>query len=252
MACSVRLMISWPSAKYPKHARDVIHDAVVYGTGVVKGPVPMFGTTKRWTQQDGAYVLSMERKPLPEAARVDLWNFFPDMSATHIREAEFVFERHYSTKQQASALQDMPDDTDALREAAGRAAECADEQLQEACAPSMARPGPRTADTRCGNTTAPLMRQTFLRAAVRWMMTRSDLHGHRVVSPTAAWCSKAALNPWTPTSIRTASTHGRWTSPAFSDSACPMRYATRRRAPTVRFAPAGQHGPVREAAGGGG
>ena len=106
--------------KYPKHARDVIHDAVVYGTGVVKGPVPMFRTTKRWTQQDGAHVLSMERKPLPEAARVDLWNFFPDMSATHIREAEFVFERHYLTKQQASALQDMPDvDTDALRELLG-------------------------------------------------------------------------------------------------------------------------------------
>lgn len=103
---------------YPKHARDVIHDTVVYGTGVIKGPVPMFRTTKRWSKAgDGAYMLSLERKPLPEAARVDLWNFFPDMSATHIREAEFVFERHYLTRQQASALQDMPDvDTDALRE----------------------------------------------------------------------------------------------------------------------------------------
>lgn len=106
---------------YPKHARDVIHETVVYGTGVIKGPVPMFRTTKRWSKAgDGAYVLSLERKPLPEAARVDLWNFFPDMSATHIREAEFVFERHYLTRQQASALQDMPDvDTDALRELLG-------------------------------------------------------------------------------------------------------------------------------------
>lgn len=102
---------------YAKHARDVIHDAVVYGTGVIKGPVPMFRTTKRWREQDGAHVLTLERKPLPEAARVDPWNFFPDMSATHIREAEFVFERHYLTKQQASSLQDMPDvDPDALRD----------------------------------------------------------------------------------------------------------------------------------------
>ncbi|MDP4076236.1 hypothetical protein [Acidovorax sp. A1169] len=106
---------------YPRHARDVIHDAVLYGTGVLKGPVPLFRTTKRWTQQgDGAYVMSLTRKPLPQASRVDLWNFFPDMSSTHIREAEFVFERHYLTKQEAADLQDMPDvDADALRRMLG-------------------------------------------------------------------------------------------------------------------------------------
>lgn len=105
---------------YPRHARDAIHDAVLYGTGVLKGPVPMFRTTKRWAQQDGAYVMSLERKPLPQASRVDLWNFFPDMSSTHIREAEFVFERHYLTRQEAADLQDMPDvDADALRRLLG-------------------------------------------------------------------------------------------------------------------------------------
>ncbi|WP_428001214.1 portal protein [Acidovorax sp.] len=106
---------------YPRHARDVIHDAVLYGTGVLKGPVPMFRTTKRWARQgDGAYVMSLARKPLPQAARVDLWNFFPDMSSTHIREAEFVFERHYLTRQEAADLQDMPDvDADALRRMLG-------------------------------------------------------------------------------------------------------------------------------------
>lgn len=101
---------------YPRHARDVIHDAVLYGTGVLKGPVPLFRTTKRWTQKDGAYMMSLTRKPLPQASRVDIWNFFPDMSATHIRDAEFVFERHYLTKQEAADLQDMPDvDPEALR-----------------------------------------------------------------------------------------------------------------------------------------
>jgi hypothetical protein len=110
---------------YPRHARDAIHDAVLYGTGVLKGPVPMFRTTKRWAQQagaggGGAYVMQLTRKPLPQASRVDLWNFFPDMSSTHIREAEFVFERHYLTRQEAAALQDMPDvDTEALRRMLG-------------------------------------------------------------------------------------------------------------------------------------
>lgn len=103
---------------WPRHARDAIHDAVLYGTGVTKGPVPMFRTTKRWNQdpQTGAYMMSLTRKPLPTASRVDLWNFFPDMSATHIRDAEFVFERHYLTRQEAADLQNMPDvDPDALR-----------------------------------------------------------------------------------------------------------------------------------------
>jgi hypothetical protein len=105
---------------YPRHARDVIHDAVLYGTGVIKGPVPMFRTIKRWAQEEGVHTLKSERKPVPEAARVDLWNFFPDMSSTHIREAEFVFERHYLTRQQLADLQDMPDvDVDALREMLG-------------------------------------------------------------------------------------------------------------------------------------
>lgn len=102
---------------YSRHARDVIHDAVLYGTGVIKGPVPMYRTTKRWEEQDGAFVMQLDRKPVPEAQRVDLWNFFPDMSATHIREAEFVFERHFLTRQQMTDLVDMPDvDAEALRE----------------------------------------------------------------------------------------------------------------------------------------
>lgn len=103
-------------SNWAAHARDVIHDAVLYGTGVIKGPVPMFRTTKRWTRQDGVHVLTMERKPLPEVSRVDLWNFFPDMSATTGREAEFFFERHFLTRKELSELQDLPDvDLDALR-----------------------------------------------------------------------------------------------------------------------------------------
>lgn len=106
---------------YPRHARDAIHDAVLYGTGVLKGPVPMFRTTKRWAQDaGGAYLMQLTRRPLPQASRVDLWNFFPDMSATHIRDVEFVFERHYLTRQEAADLQDMPDvDADALRRLLG-------------------------------------------------------------------------------------------------------------------------------------
>jgi hypothetical protein len=64
--------------------------------------------------------MSMERKPVPITSRVDLWNFFPDMSCTTINDCEVVFERHYMSKRQLADLQNMPDvDLDALREILG-------------------------------------------------------------------------------------------------------------------------------------
>lgn len=105
--------------KYASVARDAIHDAVLLGTGVLKGPTPLIKTSKRWTvdPQSGSHVLFMEQRPAPVTVRVDLWNFFPDMSATTIDDCERVWERHFLTKRQMAALKDMPGvDVDALRE----------------------------------------------------------------------------------------------------------------------------------------
>ena len=103
---------------YASVARDAIHDAVLLGTGVLKGPVPLIKTSKRWTQgQDGAHTLLMEKKPAPVTVRVDLWNFFPDMASTTMGDCERVYERHFLTKMQMAALQNMPGvDLDGLRE----------------------------------------------------------------------------------------------------------------------------------------
>jgi hypothetical protein len=103
---------------YASVARDAIHDAVLLGTGVLKGPAPMMKTAKRWTQgPDGAHTLLMEKKPTPVTVRVDLWNFFPDMASTTMGDCERVWERHFLTKLQMAALKDMPGvDLDGLRE----------------------------------------------------------------------------------------------------------------------------------------
>lgn len=108
--------------RFASVARDVIHDAVLLGTGVLKGPFPMIKGVKRWAvdAQSGQHVLSIERKAVPVTVRVDLWNFFPDMSATTIGDCEIVYERHFMTKRQVADLQNMPDvDKDALREILG-------------------------------------------------------------------------------------------------------------------------------------
>lgn len=110
--------------RYTTHARNVIHDAVMMGTGILKGPTPLAKMSKRWKYNPatGKYSLQREAQPAPVAVRVDPWNFFPDMSATTIEEAEFAFERHFLTKKQTSELQDMEYvDKDALRQVLGAA-----------------------------------------------------------------------------------------------------------------------------------
>ena len=107
---------------YPQAARDAIHDAVLLGTGVLKGPTPMMKANKRWQMdpQTQSHTLLMESRPVPVTVRVDLWNFFPDMSATTIGDCEIVFERHFLSKRQLADLKNMPDvDKDALRELLG-------------------------------------------------------------------------------------------------------------------------------------
>lgn len=108
-------------SKFAIHARDAIHDAALTGTGVMKGPTIMYKTAKRWiTDAAGNTSLSLDRRPVPVIARVDPWNFFPDMSATTIGDAEFVFERHFLTRKQVSALKDMEAvDVEALRRVLG-------------------------------------------------------------------------------------------------------------------------------------
>ncbi len=96
-------------SRYQVKARDVIHDAAVAGTGVIKGPVIVGRSRKRWdTLEDGTSVLTVKEALEPSAERVDHWDFFPDMSARHIDEAEFIFERHLWTKRQLREFAGLP------------------------------------------------------------------------------------------------------------------------------------------------
>jgi len=94
--------------RYQIKCRDVIHDAALLGTGVIKGPVIVGRTKKRWDTQGGISQLTIQEALEPSAERVDPWDFFPDMSARHIEEAEFIFERHLWTKRQLREFARMP------------------------------------------------------------------------------------------------------------------------------------------------
>jgi hypothetical protein len=96
-------------AKYHTIAREVIHDACLFGTGILKGPVVINRTRKNWKQLDNAvYELDIVQEYRPGVEHVSVWDWFPDMSATKITECGFIFERRYVTKKQLIELSKRP------------------------------------------------------------------------------------------------------------------------------------------------
>lgn len=82
-------------SRYPQESRDMIHDASMLGTGILKGPLVNQSTRGRWIVEEGGMAsLEVGQDPRPMVKRVDPWSFFPDMSARRIEEAEFTFERY--------------------------------------------------------------------------------------------------------------------------------------------------------------
>ncbi|MEO5368523.1 MAG: hypothetical protein H7833_00445 [Magnetococcus sp. DMHC-1] len=77
---------------YQMIARDVILDAVVYGSGIMKGPL-VRPTGNGYT---------------PYFERVDPWDFFPDMNGRTMDEVEFIYQRHLMTRKQFAALARLP------------------------------------------------------------------------------------------------------------------------------------------------
>lgn len=93
--------------------RDMVHDAVLYGTGILKGPVILGKTRQKWSeviddQGQVAQVIEVVDDLKPGAERVDPWDFFPDMQARNVDDAEFIFQRHYMSKKALRDLADKP------------------------------------------------------------------------------------------------------------------------------------------------
>lgn len=87
-------------SNYAAIGRDVIHDACVFGTGVMKGPV-IVGRTKRSWQVDpetGVCEMCYAEDIRPGTQYVDIWNFYPEHGAPTVGECEEFLERHYVTK----------------------------------------------------------------------------------------------------------------------------------------------------------
>lgn len=101
--------------------RDVIHDAAVLGTGILKGPVIRNRIRRSWRKQqlpDGTSVhrVDVSEDLRPAAECVSPWDLFIDPDARTLQEAEFIIQRHRMTRQQLRELGKTGFDTQAITE----------------------------------------------------------------------------------------------------------------------------------------
>ncbi|GLP95294.1 portal protein [Paraferrimonas sedimenticola] len=90
--------------RYNAKSRRIIHDACVVGSGVVKGPVVLGKTDKVYLNTPEGFQQVLKHSFVPGCEVVRPWDFFPDMSASTIEEAEFVFERRFLSRKQVRNL----------------------------------------------------------------------------------------------------------------------------------------------------
>lgn len=96
------------TANWGKVGREVIHDGLVMGTGIMKGPFVLNRTKKSWTVRDGVGKLSLVEDLSPTCVRVSPWDFFPDMAARTLAESESEFERHFLNRAEMAKLAMQP------------------------------------------------------------------------------------------------------------------------------------------------
>ncbi len=109
-------------ADWPAVMRQMITSGCEYGTGVVQGPIVEGRIRNAWVpaeSDDGSVVHAIQTVVNVAAGLrfVPIWNFFPDMAATRMKDAQFVFVRHRYNKHGMRQLAKQPGmRTDVLRE----------------------------------------------------------------------------------------------------------------------------------------
>lgn len=98
---------------YSSIARDVLHDACLWGSGILKGPIVEESTQRVWVpkiDQQGRenWILSFVQNFTPVVARTDPWNFFPEIGPLRVSDCEHILERHLLNKRQVHKLARQP------------------------------------------------------------------------------------------------------------------------------------------------
>lgn len=82
------------SCNYSAEARKAMEDRVIYGTGILKGPVNTGKQSVEYVQEDGVWIARPVTDYTPTVVQVTPWRFYPDMSVVEFKDCDDVIETH--------------------------------------------------------------------------------------------------------------------------------------------------------------
>lgn len=95
---------------YPEETKKVLRSGLLYGTGVMKGPMINYRHKHIWSPDEtGNFVESMDKEEVPFFEAIRIWDWYPDMTVTDLEMIEGSFERHLMTKHDIRQLLDRED-----------------------------------------------------------------------------------------------------------------------------------------------
>jgi hypothetical protein len=96
---------------YVTLARGVVFSAVLYGPGILKGPMVIETEGRTWKKDPytGMLTATTVRKRQPFFEKVPVWDWYPDLSAKSLASMDGSFQRHVMSRAQLLALTKRPD-----------------------------------------------------------------------------------------------------------------------------------------------
>jgi hypothetical protein len=95
---------------YPEETKKVLRSGLMYGTGIMKGPMINQRVKRIWEQgSDGEYAEAVNKEDVPFFEAIRIWDWYPDMSVTEQDKTEGSFERHIMTKHDLRQLMKRDD-----------------------------------------------------------------------------------------------------------------------------------------------
>lgn len=107
----------YATTSYQQLVRKVVHSAVLYGPGVIKGPLTIKDTITKYELDAGGMAQIVELDGFrPYMEWVPCWQYYPEMSAQNFEQMSGEFQRHSYSRAHAARLATRADfDGDAIR-----------------------------------------------------------------------------------------------------------------------------------------
>jgi hypothetical protein len=95
---------------YPEETKKVLRSGLLYGTGIMKGPMINKRSKHKWEPgPNGDYKEASEQEDVPFFQAIRIWDWYPDMTVTELSMIEGSFERHMFSKHDLRQLIDRED-----------------------------------------------------------------------------------------------------------------------------------------------